>query len=417
MSAPTEPTSPRPSHRDSIVLLLLAYVGFVSLGLPDAVLGVAWPSLRAAFPLPQAALGAPLAASAISYFLSGMLAGSLMRRAGLGVLLAGSTALVTLAVTGLSLAPGFGFFLVAGCLGGFGSGAIDAAINAYVARNFGARHMTWLHAAYSVGAALGPAIMTAVLARGAVWRTGYAVLAGMLGVLALAFTITRRRWEQGPAASEDADASAAESRSVTASSRHVLRRARVWLQMAIFFVYTGIEVSAGQWAFTVLTEARGVDATRSGTWVSLYWASLMAGRVALGFIVERVGPVLLVRLATALAVAGAAMFAVPGMPSFVGFAGLALLGFALAPVYPGLMTETPRRMGPVHAPHAVGFQVSAATAGCAALPSLAGVVGERMSLGTIPLFVAGCTLLLALLHETLVATVDRPARGERRTPA
>jgi fucose permease len=181
----------------------------------------------------------------------------------------------------------------------------------------------------------------------------------------------------------------------------------VWLHIALFFVYTGIEVSAGQWSYTVLTEARGVDATRAGTWVSLYWASLMAGRISLGFIVERVGPVLLVRVATALAVVGAAVFAAPWLPDAASFAGLALLGFALAPIYPGLMTETPRRMGPAHAPHAVGFQVSAATAGVAALPSLAGVVGQRVGLAAIPVFLMGCTLVFVLLHETLVARVDR----------
>ncbi|UQA56441.1 MFS transporter [Polyangium aurulentum] len=416
MTAPTE-QSPRSSRGHSMALLALAYVGFVSLGLPDAVLGVVWPSLRDVFSLPQAALGAPLAVSATSYFVSGMLAGTLMRRAGLGVLLAGSTALVTLAVAGFSLTPSFALFLAAGCVGGFGSGAIDAALNAYVARNFGARHMTWLHAAYSVGAALGPAIMTAVLARGAPWRTGYAVLAGILGVLAVCFTVTRRSWEGGPSATEETRTTAAPTGPLTEAPPHVLRRGRVWLQMAIFFVYTGVEVGAGQWAFTVFTEARGVDATRAGAWVSLYWASLMAGRIVLGFIVERVGPVLLVRLATGLAVLGAAVFAVPGLPPALGFAGLAVLGFALAPIYPGLMAETPRRMGPVHAPHAVGFQVSCATAGCAALPSLGGFVGQRMGLGTIPVFVAGCMLVLALLHETLVATVDGPARGEPRMVA
>lgn len=405
MPESTASSRPSPLARHRTTLLVLAYVGFVSLGLPDAVLGVAWPSLRAAFSLPQAALGAPLAVLAASYFVSGLTAGGLMRRVGLGALLAGSTAIVTLAVAGFAAAPNLVVFLAAACIGGFGSGAIDAALNAYVAHHFGARHMTWLHASYSLGAAIGPALMTASLARGAGWRTGYAILAGMLGALALAFALTRRRWRDGAAA--DAAPPAASHEDETA--RHVLRRPRVWLQIGLFFLYTGLEVAAGQWAFTVLTEARGLDGTRAGTWVSLYWASLMAGRVVLGFIVERVGPVLLVRLATALAVLSAAVFALPGLPLAAGLAGLSLLGFALAPMYPGLMAETPRRMG-AHAAHAVGFQVSAATAGIAALPSLAGLLGQRLGLGAIPWFLVGCAVGLALLHETLVAAVDRPSR-------
>ncbi|MCY0992202.1 MFS transporter [Nannocystis sp. ILAH1] len=398
-----EPTA---SSRHLTTLLVLAYLGFVSLGLPDAVLGVAWPSLRAAFSLPQAALGAPLAALAVSYFLSGLAAGSLMRRAGIGALLAGSTAIVTLAVAGFASAPSFGVFLAAACIGGFGSGAIDAALNAYVAHNFGARHMTWLHAAYSLGAALGPALMTAVLAREAGWRTGYAVLAGALGVLAVAFILTRRRWDEGAAATAP-DAATSTASAEQDAGPHVLRRPRVWLQLGFFFLYTGLEMSAGQWAFTVLTEARGLDESQAGTQVSLYWASLLAGRIVLGFVVERVGPVLLVRLATALAVLSAAVFALPGLPPVAAFTGLALLGFALAPMYPVLMAETPRRMGS-HAAHAVGFQVSAATAGIAAMPSLAGLLGQRLGLGAIPWFLVGTAVALALLHETLVATVDRP---------
>lgn len=406
MSAPTTASRPSPTPRHRTTLLVLAYAGFISLGLPDAVLGVVWPSLRASFSLPQPALGAPLAATAIAYFLSGLAAGSLMRRAGLGVLLASSTALVTLAVVGFATAPHFAVFLAAACIGGLGSGAIDAALNAYVAENFGARHMTWLHAAYSVGAALGPALMTTVLAYELGWRTGYAVLAAMLGALAVGFTLSRRRWQQGPTADAEPPAPSLEAE----AARHVLRRPRVWLQIGFFFLYVGLEVSAGQWAFTVLTEARGLDTTRAGTWVTLYWASLLAGRVALGFVVERVGPVLLVRLATALAVLGAAVFALPGLPLVLGCGGLALLGFALAPMYPGLMAETPRRMG-AHAAHAVGFQVSAGTASMAVLPSLAGVLAQRLGLGVIPWFLVGCAVALAVLHETLVAVVDRPPRA------
>jgi fucose permease len=174
-----------------------------------------------------------------------------------------------------------------------------------------------------------------------------------------------------------------------------LRHPLVWLQVAVFFVYSGTEVAAGQWSYTVLTEARGVDTTAAGTWVTLYWASLLVGRVVLGFVVERVGTVRLIRLGTLAAVAGALLFAAPGVPVTAGAIGLAFLGFALAPIYPGLMAETPRRVGVAAAPHAVGFQVSAATLGVAVVPNIAGVAGERLGLYAISSFVAGCTVPLA----------------------
>ncbi|HEX8821130.1 MAG TPA: MFS transporter [Archangium sp.] len=382
-------------------LLVLAYLAFVSLGLPDAVLGLAWPSIREAFGLPQAALGAVLATAATAYFFSGLLAGRFILAAGIGTLLAASTGLVTLGIAGYASAPAFAFFLTAACFIGFGSGAVDSGLNTHAARHFGARHMTWLHAAYSAGAALGPVLMTALLTRGAGWRAGYVAIAGVLGLLALAFTVRRGQWDSGPAP-RAGDAEAGKPR-VTAWA--TLRRPRVWLQIAIFFFYCGVEVTAGQWSYTVLTESRGVGSTAAGTWVSLYWASLLAGRVLLGFIVERVGSVRLLRLSTVAAVAGALLFALPGAPAALG---LAVLGFALAPIFPGLMSETPRRVGVDASTHAVGFQVSAATLGVAVIPSVAGLLGGWLGLTAIAPLVVLCAVVLAVFHEVLVAAADRP---------
>lgn len=400
-------------NRPRPALLALAYLAFVSLGLPDAVFGVAWPSIRAAFGLPQALLGASLAVAAATYFISGMLAGRIIRAAGIGLLLAGSTGLVTLGVSGYASAPAYALFLAAAAIVGFGSGAVDAGLNTYAAHHFGARHMTWLHAAYSTGAALGPVLMTAILTLGASWRTGYALIGGVLGVLAITFTAMRRQWGTGPGSSpqpaEARDAPGPEtpgSTAPTVSAGAALRRRSVWLQIATFFLYCGVEVTAGQWSYTVLTEGRGVATPEAGTWASLYWASLLAGRVVLGFVIERVGTVRMLRLGTATAVVGALLFALPWLP---GGLGLAVLGFSLAPIFPGLMSETPRRVGADAAAHAVGFQVAAATLGVAAVPSAAGFIGQRLGLGAVAPLIVVVAVLLALSHETLVATADRRA--------
>lgn len=406
-SEPTSiPTAPRPA------LLALSYLAFVSLGLPDAVLGVAWPSIRETFTLPLAALGAVLAMAASAYFTSGLFAGRLMRTAGIGTLLAASTGLAAAGVASYAASPAFALLLAAACVVGFGSGAVDAGLNTYAAHHFGARHMTWLHAAYSTGAALGPVLMTALLTRGAGWRAGYAVIGGVLALLAVAFTVMRRQWDGGPGSSPAAAESPAPvdgvSPQVTAWA--TLRRPRVWLQIAIFFLYSGVEVTAGQWSYTVLTEARGLGTAVAGTWVSLYWAGLLAGRVVLGFVVERVGAVRMLRLGTGGAVTGALLFALPAVPAAMG---LAVLGFSLAPIFPALMSETPRRVGADAAAHAVGFQVSAATVGVAVLPSAAGLVGERLGLAAVTPMLLGIAVLLAVVHEVLVALADRPtpARG------
>lgn len=408
--------------RSRTVLLGLAYLAFVSLGLPDAVLGVAWPSLRTEFGVSQALLGLLLSASALAYFCSGIMAGRLMQWLGIGRLLASSTAVVAASVLGYSVAPGFGLFLLAAPLAGFGSGAIDAGLNAYAARNFSPRHMSWLHAAYAAGATAGPAIMTAVLASGASWRVGYAVVGGLLAALVPAFLALRGRWDVAlteapmklPGEPSGAVGHATdfpeEARPVGALA--ALRDGPVRLQIVLFFLYTGLEVGVGQWCFTVLTEARSVGPAAAGMWTATYWGGLFAGRLVLGFVVELVGQVTLLRIAMLGAVFSAVFFALPGLPlPGLPFPGLALplLSFSLASIYPGLMSETPRRVGADLAPHAVGFQVSAATVGVAVVPSLAGILSEWLGLMAIGWVFAACALALFLGHERLVGAAVHAA--------
>jgi fucose permease len=400
------------TSRSFTTLLALAYLAFISLGLPDAVIGVAWPSMRGTLGLSNALLGVLLAVAAAAYFFSGMLAGRLMQGLGIGRLLAGSTALVAAGVLGYSAAPAFVIIVLLAPLVGFGSGAIDAALNSYAARSFSPKHMSWLHAAYAAGATAGPAVMTVVLSGGASWRVGYAVVGVTLAALALAFVASRRLWEAGPSAPHvvmDAPGGVGpvpldEPPMGTFSA---LRSGRVWLQIAIFFLYTGIEVSAGQWSYTILIEERGFGATAAGTWVAAYWGGLLAGRLVLGFAVERVGQALMIRLAMLGVLIFAVLFAIPGLK--VGAAALPLLSFSLASIFPGLMAETPRRVGDRTAPHAVGFQVSAATLGVAVIPNIAGLVSERFGLEAIGWVIACGALVMAGLHERLVAIADRPA--------
>jgi fucose permease len=374
-------------------LLLLAYAAFVSLGLPDTVLGVAWPSLRHAFGLSQASLGAVLGATVVGYFASGLVAGRLVARVGVGGLLAASSGAVALGLAGYAAAPSFGLFVPIGAVVGLGSGAVDAALNGYAARHFPARHLQWLHACYSLGATGGPAIMTAVLASGAAYQVGYAVLAGALGAMAVAFAATRRRWD-------DSRGAAGGARPPDAGAGAALRRGVVWLQVATFFVYTGLESAAGQWCFTVLREGRALSVEAAGAWTSAYWGSIALGRVALGFAVERVGPDRLVRAATLGAVAGSAAFAL--LPGAAGRVGLVLLGASLAPVFPALMSRTPARVGQDVAQHAVGFQVAAATLGVAAFPSAFGLLAARAGLDALAVAALAVAAALAALHEALL---------------
>ncbi|MGC4001548.1 MAG: MFS transporter [Anaeromyxobacter sp.] len=386
-------------------LLLLAYLAFVSLGLPDTVLGVAWPSLRGAFDLSQAGMSAVLVSQVSGYFLSGLVAGRLVGKLGVGGLLAGSSLLVALGLAGYAAAPAWALFFPWAAVIGLGSGAIDAGINGYAARHFPVRHLNWLHAFWSVGATAGPAIMTALIAGGAGWRAGYAVLSAALAAMTAAFFITRSSWNDPAAPPQPAPAGEdgqppPHAPIADEPLAQVLRRGRVWLQIAIFFCYTGLEAGTGAWCFTVLREARGLSVEAAGALTTVFWGSLTAGRIAMGFVVDRVGADRLLRLATLGALAGATLFAAGGAVG--GGAGLVVLGVCLAPLFPTLMARTPARLGAGATAHAVGFQVSAATLGSAVMPSVAGFLAQRIGLGAVGPWLALLALALLALHETLL---------------
>lgn len=368
-------------------LVVLAFVGAASLGLPDALLGVAWPSIRDAFGRAQGNLGLFVMASGAGYFVSSFFGGRLTARLGIGLLLGVSGAAVAAGCLGTALSPAWIAALAAAALAGLGSGAIDAGLNTFAAARFSARSMNWMHACYSAGAMAGPLIMTSVLAGGRSWRLGYGLIAGLMALLAALFWTSRSRWGAPSTA--------------PAPPRSSRLGSLAWLNVAVFFAYTGLEVAVGQWAFTWLTESRGVDRVRAGTAVAGYWGSFALGRVLFGMVAERVGLDRLLRGCLAAALAGTGLLAARTSDAAT-IAGLLLIGLALSPVYPCLMTRTPARLGPELAARAIGWQVSAAMLGAAAVPALFGLAVSRSTLEAVPATAVVAALLLVALHETLV---------------
>ena len=410
------PTRPR------LALILIAFVAFVSLGLPDAVVGVAWPSVRRTFGLPVSGLGALLTAGMCGYLVSSFSSGVIVRRLGVGRLLLASSVLVVGASLGFAVAPAWPVMVAMGVVGGLGAGAIDAGLNAYAADHFSPRLVNWLHAFYGVGATIGPLLMTGVLAAGLSWRRGYAVNAALLSVMTLCFLFTLKLWETGtggsasppsgnaPKPEDGADgvsgSPASHVSSDDASRPSVLatlRRPVVLMSVLLFFLYTGLEVAAGQWTYSLFTEARRVAPGVAGAWVGVYWASLTAGRVVFGTVAGRVPPLVMLRVSTLAAPLGAVLvWADPG--SVGGFLGLALMGFCFAPIFPLLISLTPARVGRATGAQAIGFQVSAASLGAAGVPALAGVLAkpERFGLEVIGPVLLCVAVALLVLDEAIV---------------
>lgn len=359
-------------------LLVLAYLAYIGLGLPDPLPGTLWPQVGAAYGLPNAALGLVLASLSCGYILAGLTAARLIAAFGIGGVVAGSIAATALTAAGQALAPPWPVFVGLAVLAGMGGGAVDAALNVYAAQRLAPRHLNWLHACWGIGATLGPA--AAFLAAGAGWQAAYAAVAAALAALGTAFLFTRRRWD-----------GTAPPPGRPGGTISALRHPVVRLQMAVFFIYTGLEAGGGQWAATILS-ARGATPAEAALAAMLFWAGLAGGRIGLGFVVDRIGADLLLRLGMPVAAVAAMGFAL----GLQDTAFLILLAVALAPVYPTVMALTPARLGPL-AVQAIGLQVAAAMAGVAVLPGLMGWVADWAGADAVPwilLLLAGLLWLL-----------------------
>lgn len=385
------------SARRGLALIAIAYLGYVSLGLPDGLLGVAWPSMRATFRQPLDALGPLLASATLGYLASSTAVASLLARMSIGVLLGGSCLATATALFLIAAAPAWPVVVLAGALLGAGGGAIDAGLNTHFATHHGPRTMSWLHACYGIGALLGPLVMTSVLAASLEWRWGYVLVAAAQLALAAAFLASRRGWPRLPVP----------AKRPRVDRLGALRLLPARLGVTCFFLYTGIEAGAGQWSFTLMTEGRGEDPVAAGLWVSAYYVALTLGRVAYGAVANAVRDVQALRACIATAVAGSFLITL-SLGSAVSFGGLVLLGLALAPVYPALIAATPRRVGTAHTAATVGSQVGAAVLGAALFPGLMGVLAARTGLEVIGPSLIALGLALFVAHEVLVRSSPEP---------
>ena len=398
----------------SPLLIVLAYVGFISLGLPDGLLGVAWPSMRGFFHLPLDALGALLVTFTTGYLLSSCSGGRLLAHINVGSLLTLSCLATAVSLLGYALTPWWGLMVALGVLSGLGAGAIDTGVNTYAATRYSTRMVNWLHACYGIGATSGPVIMTSVLAADLPWQWGYGIVGLGQLVLALCFGLTRTWW---PAATAAEDASAPLPIR-TAPSRSTLRLPVVWLGIAVFFLYTGLEAATGAWMYSLFTEARAIPASTAGMWVSVYWGSLTAGRFLSGAVVSFVSVYLLLRLCIISVALGATLLWL-NITSMLSFVGLALIGLALAPIFPSLIATTPERLGHAHTANGVGFQIAAAVLGQALLPGMLGMLARHLGLEMVGPALLAAALVLLVLHEIFMALSPQGTHlwGHRRMAA
>lgn len=374
-------------------LTTLAFLAFISLGLPDGLLGVSWPSIRADFTLPLDRLGLLVAVTTAGYLAASFMSGAVLRRVPLGMVLALSTLAAAIGLLGFALTPAWPLMIALGFIAGLGGGAVDAGLNAYGARHFSPQVLNWLHAFFGLGTTIGPLLVSGVLGSGLVWQVSYAIVGSTQLALAATFFLTRSRWEEVPEFGHDD----AQERPAAPVSQ-TLRKPVVWFGMLVFFVYCGVEVTAAQWTYTLLTLGRGFSETGAGLVVGLFWGSLTVGRVGFGFIANRVPLRKTLRICILAAALGALLFWLSPIPA-LAVLGLMMIGFFFAPIFASLISLTPGRVGREHANSAIGFQIAAAGLGGAVVTALTGLLTRSFGLEVIGLVVFAATVLLLLLYE------------------
>jgi fucose permease len=393
-------------RKTSLLLIGLAFLGFISIGLPDGLLGVAWPSMRAFFGQPLDALGGLLVMYTAGYLLASFSSGGLLARFSVGALLALSCLATGLSLVGYALAAWWWMVMALATLAGLGAGAIDAGLNTFAAIHFSARLVNWLHAFYGVGAFSGPLLMTALLERNHTWQLGYAIVGAGQLALALSFGLTQRRWSNSDK-SETQPAATSET-AIKVSLYSTLRLPLVWLSVAAFFFYTGIEAAAGAWAYSLFTEARAIPLMTAGAWISMYWGALTVGRIVSAMMAGRASVRVLLRVCIAGQALGATLLWINVAP-LVSFIGLTLLGLSSAPIFPSLIATTPERLGRQHTASGVGFQIAAAVLGQSLLPALIGVLARQFTLEIIGPALLVAALILFALHEAILALGAPPS--------
>jgi fucose permease len=388
-----------------LAALLIAYFAFITIGIPDGALNITWSYIHPTFGVGLDSLGIILFCAMAGRVIASFAAGRLIARIGMNSVLIIGAILLTLGALGFVIAPSWEFLLVAALVTWLGSGSIDAGLNTFVSANYSIGRLNWLHAAFGIGATLGPAIATYLITQAnAEWRWVYALLI-VPGVITLILLLVRRgEWRV-----EDQAAIATEGGN-SAGIGETLRSPIVLLCMGLFFAYGGAELGTGQLANTLFVDGRGIEQETAGFWISAYWALFTIGRLIMGVIADKIPVKLLLRGSMIGAVIGAGLlWFAPSRE--VGFIGLGLMGFTFAPLFAALVAETPKRVGARLAANTIGFQVGMAGLGAAVVPGIAAAVATRAGLSAIPLVIFVITALVLVVYEIILWRERAAARA------
>ena len=376
-----------------ILLLSVIYLAFVSLGLPDSMLGSAWPSMFVDFGVPVSYAGIVSAIIAFGTIISSLASDRITRWLGASKTTAISTLITALALLGFSISTQFWQICLLAIPYGLGAGSVDAALNNYVSLHFASRHMSWLHCMWGVGSALGPAIMGAVLTGGQSWHRGYLIVGIIQGAITILLFASLSVWKRP---TRDGVADEAKAEPIGLKTAISLKGAKEI--MITFFCYCSLEVTATLWASSYLNLFKGIDVETSALWGSLYVLGITVGRAVSGFVTMKLNDTQMIRLGEGIMVGGIALLLLP-LPDVFALIGLVVLGIGSAPIYPCIIHSTPERFGADKSQALIGIQMASAYTGTCLMPSVFGLIANHISIACFPLYIGALTALMIVMFE------------------
>lgn len=388
------------------LLLAVIYMAFISLGLPDAVLGSAWPTMYLEFNVPLSYAGIISMIIAFGTIISSLQSDRLTKKLGAGPVTVLSVGLTAIALLGFSLSHSFILLCLCAIPYGLGAGSVDAALNNYVALHFESRHMSWLHCMWGVGASLGPYIMGFALTNSASWNAGYTYIFYIQAVLTVLLIFSLPLWKKRASSdtttNEDGNHVVDSYRPLTLREIIAIPGAKHVLLM--FFCYCGIEQTAGLWASSYLVLAKGVAAEQATSWASLYFIGITIGRAVCGFITMKLSNTQLIRLGEYIIGIGVVIMLLPFSTTFT-FLGLIIIGLGCAPIYPCVIHSTPTNFGAENSQALTGVQMASAYAGTLLMPPLFGVLANSISIMLYPIYLFGMLALMYLMYESMLKKI------------
>lgn len=379
------------------LLLAIIYLAFISLGLPDSLLGSAWPSMYGEFGVPVSYAGIISMIIAAGTIVSSLMSDRLTRKLGTGKVTAISVAMTAVALFGFSTSHSFWLLCLWAIPYGLGAGSVDASLNNYVALHYASRHMSWLHCMWGIGASAGPYIMGYALTNGQGWNMGYRYISLLQIALTAILIFSLPLWKNRPDAGGVGDSSAKEPLKL----RQILRIPGAKEVMVTFFCYCALEQTTGLWASSYLVLHRGLAAETAAGFASLFYIGITVGRAVSGFVTMKLNDVQMIRMGQVIIVIGIAALLLP-FGEIMSLAGLILIGLGCAPIYPCIIHSTPEHFGADKSQAVIGVQMASAYAGSCLAPPIFGLIANHITVALLPVFLMVIILLMAVMHERLI---------------